>query len=359
MQSLRYKFLSVAIASVPRFQFHSVGTSESYFKLLGYLYRTMDLERIEEHLSDKDPKFFEKIVSRALRDGKYDEAVGIINRNPFLDELIVSRVSEEIREIIKDKSKNLSKIPHIIQRDCFDPASFIFPELLLSETGSSPLQNFFRLADYKFVLNENVHFLDRENDKILDNFMASVHRRKELEIALDTEQSIYDNKGEVSLIQISSWDSILLIDGTKLSTNPRLSNFIKELLENDKIQKIGHAVASNEASKIIHLVKGKKISNLTDTRKLFLLTFPDEKKSSLKHISKVLFDKELCKVEQISNWSKRPLRKAQLHYAAADAYILLLIKSKLLSLAPIDLKTGFLSENITTQTSGSDEPNLS
>ena len=32
--------------------------------------------------------------------------------------------------------------------------------------------------------------------------------------------------------------------------------------------------------------------------------------------------KQLCKKEQISNWTKRPLRKTQLHYGALDAYIL-------------------------------------
>jgi len=32
--------------------------------------------------------------------------------------------------------------------------------------------------------------------------------------------------------------------------------------------------------------------------------------------------KSLCKKEQITNWTQRPLRQSQLHYAALDAYIL-------------------------------------
>ena len=308
----------------------------------------MDLERIEEHLVDKDPQFFEKIVSKALRDGKYDEAVGIIKRNPFLDVWLASKVDEQILEILIEKSKNSSKIPQIIEKDNFEPASFIFPELLLPVSGGASTENYFRLSDYKFVLDKNVHFLEGENDRILDDFLSSVYQRKDLEIALDTEQGIYDYEGEIALIQISGWESILIFDAKTLKASPRLSNFVKELLENDKIKKIGHSVASNEAHKMLQIVRGKRISNLVDIRKLFLLIFPEEKKSSLKHISKTLFDKELCKVEQISNWSKRPLRKAQLHYAAADAFILLLVKSKLLSLASADMKTDFLSETITT-----------
>ena len=33
----------------------------------------------------------------------------------------------------------------------------------------------------------------------------------------------------------------------------------------------------------------------------------------------------MSKYEQISNWSHRPLRKSQIHYAAMDAFILLKI----------------------------------
>ncbi len=38
--------------------------------------------------------------------------------------------------------------------------------------------------------------------------------------------------------------------------------------------------------------------------------------------------KKLSKFEQCSNWENRPLRKAQLHYAAMDAFILIKIYEK-------------------------------
>lgn len=37
---------------------------------------------------------------------------------------------------------------------------------------------------------------------------------------------------------------------------------------------------------------------------------------------KAVFDKNLSKFEQCSGWNNRPLRKAQIHYAALDSYVL-------------------------------------
>lgn len=45
-------------------------------------------------------------------------------------------------------------------------------------------------------------------------------------------------------------------------------------------------------------------------------------KLSLKKFSEKVLQKSLCKHETLSNWRNDPLRKAQLHYAALDAYII-------------------------------------
>ena len=49
---------------------------------------------------------------------------------------------------------------------------------------------------------------------------------------------------------------------------------------------------------------------------------------SLKDIVKKMFNKSLSKYEQCSGWNNRPLRRAQLHYAALDAFALIKIYKK-------------------------------
>ena len=39
---------------------------------------------------------------------------------------------------------------------------------------------------------------------------------------------------------------------------------------------------------------------------------------------------KMCKFNQVSEWQSRPLRKSQVHYAALDSFVLLVIYSKLL-----------------------------
>jgi ribonuclease D len=40
--------------------------------------------------------------------------------------------------------------------------------------------------------------------------------------------------------------------------------------------------------------------------------------------------KEICKAQTLTNWKRRPLRKAQLHYAAMDAFVVIKIYERLL-----------------------------
>ena len=83
-----------------------------------------------------------------------------------------------------------------------------------------------------------------------------------------------------------------------------------------------------------------------DLQKIFQIFYPNEKSNLayitekiLSRLSSIIFldlnfhsnilEKKLSKGEQVSSWSRRPLRKSQIHYAAMDAFICIKLFEKL------------------------------
>lgn len=93
------------------------------------------------------------------------------------------------------------------------------------------------------------------------------------------------------------------------------------------------------------LVKVEKacISNYVEISNLAKFLIPAQRSYSLANITNMVFGnliiimlffnsslgKPLSKGEQCSNWGKKPLRKSQLHYAALDALICIMIFKQL------------------------------
>lgn len=64
----------------------------------------------------------------------------------------------------------------------------------------------------------------------------------------------------------------------------------------------------------------KIVRNSIDIAEIFK-NLTGSKKSSLDYMCSQILKKKLCKFNQVSDWESRPLRKAQIHYAALDAVV--------------------------------------
>ena len=81
-------------------------------------------------------------------------------------------------------------------------------------------------------------------------------------------------------------------------------------------------------------------ANLVDVAEEYKKMNKEDSKSSLEHLCKKSMQKKLSKFVQCSGWHNRPLRLAQLHYAALDAVMPLKIYQHLLKTRPtlLDIK---------------------
>lgn len=143
-------------------------------------------------------------------------------------------------------------------------------------------------------------------------------------ISLDTE-TFWDhaaNQPHVSLVQIAPpQGEVMIIDA--LATDARL---LQPIVESPAIQMAAHNARFDEG---VLLGAGLRPVSFVDTLRLArsALRLPSY---SLAEVSAHLFGIALDKSFQKSNWRRRPLTRAQLDYAAMDAYVTLRVYEELL-----------------------------
>lgn len=179
------------------------------------------------------------------------------------------------------------------------------------------------------------------------------------------------NTTTFSLIQIASENSCYLIDCFTLSKNANyysnLKNLIDLIINNQSILKIGYSIDSDYRmiSQAYLSSKPKNTlatdlfdpQNTLDLRELFYFLVDDSKNyvnlfdtdhlqiakslSGLSQITFLLTGSCVDKMEQMSDWTRRPLRQSQISYAAIDACCLVDCYKKLIELFDKKLEISF------------------
>ncbi len=137
-------------------------------------------------------------------------------------------------------------------------------------------------------------------------------------IAIDTESnSFYAHSERLCLIQISDGENDLVVDSLRITG----LTAVKELLENEKIEKVFHAAESD-----IRLLKRElacEVRNIFDT--MTAARFLGMKQCGLSFLLEKYFNVRLNKKFQRADWGKRPLSGEMAEYAAMDAHYLPLL----------------------------------
>jgi len=198
--------------------------------------------------------------------------------------------------------------------------------------GMSPANTYLHLSDLGYSETETIIYIDDvetpEFDKAFKDILCST------EIGLDSEFK-WTNKFRVDLVQIATAKKIYLFDydSKKLVYNRKYQEFITCLLTHPELIIIGHSIG-DDLDRLGNSLGGKKLKRTVhsiDIYPVFKEMFPYHR-ASLAAISEKMLGKPLSKFEQISNWTKRPLRKTQVYYAAMDAAVVLKVYGKLLKM---------------------------
>lgn len=166
----------------------------------------------------------------------------------------------------------------------------------------------------------NIHLIYRDN-QIQE---AIEELRKHSVIGFDTETKpnyIKGHRNKVALLQLSTEKDAYLFRLHYLTD----LNTIYNILSDDQIAKVG--VAVNGDFKELNSLKKFEPKNFIELQK-YVKKFNIEN-IGLKKMAAIILDGKVSKRQQRSNWQANPLSKAQLVYAATDAWASLMIYKKL------------------------------
>jgi len=151
---------------------------------------------------------------------------------------------------------------------------------------------------------------------------AKLSQAQDLALDLEFDDNRYTYGLNLCLIQIADRDTCYLIDPFAIKELQPLW----DIIQNPAIVKIIHS-SSNDI--ILLKTLGCVPQNLLDTE--LAAKVLDYGRTSFANLMAVIFNTEIDKAYQVSNWNTRPLQEEQLLYAANDVVYLHALKDNLLA----------------------------
>jgi len=157
--------------------------------------------------------------------------------------------------------------------------------------------------------------------------LEGLKQNEKLFLGVDTEWG--KSSAMPSLVQLAVQEHAWLIDTAKPSENTR--TFFRWLFQHERVSFLGFAFLA-DARKLAVLMQEDSQSNDTqhveviDIQKIAVSLQAAKKKGQLPGLKAVAAEwlgVYLDKTEQCSDWDRRPLSESQMHYAAADAAVML------------------------------------
>ena len=288
------------------------------FELFNYKFKNCKtFWELEDFFHDNKNMLCQLVIKLLKKDENM--AFSIFYRNNLKDYPDFFQRHYESFSILKKKTDENNEfftkilINPLISYDKFEPMETI----LHKYDNRYEYNDYMTLKDFG-IMSCNIHLKDKKEDLL----RISPEILKNTILGIDIENSLLTNIP--TLLQISTKNKeIYLIDILALNENLELYEFIQNLFK-FHIIKVGQGLA-NDINNIRKINKNLVLiaNDLVDIQEIFKKKYPDEKLSSVAFMVEKLKKRKLSKDETMGNWTKRPLRKYQLHYAALDGYLML------------------------------------